>query len=468
MFLPVGVSGLLEALETAGFAAYAVGGCVRDSLLGRVPQDWDIATSARPEEVLARFPHAIPTGIAHGTVTVVWEGEPFEVTTFRAESAYTDHRHPDQVRFVPDLEADLARRDFTVNAMACRRDGQVIDRFGGREDLKNGIIRCVGDPGERFREDALRILRALRFAACYGFRLEEKTSAAVLESRELLCYVAAERIWAEFSRLLCGIDAGRVLREFPQVIFAILPELFPMEGFLQYNPHHDRDVWEHTCAAVEASSPELAVRLAMLLHDCGKPGCFTLDGEGTGHFYGHAQKSLELAGTVLRRLRVPRLLGERVLLLIHLHDRPVFPEERWVKRQLGRWGRRSFSSGWRSRRRIPWRKPWLSSRPVWQTSGRWRPPPKPFCGKGSASASNSWRSPAAICCSWASPKGLKWGRCWNSWFRRSSTARWKIRKKPCWLMWRSCPQAQGRSREKEGTHGQTTGSHKSICAEPSG
>ncbi len=342
MFLPVGVSGLLEALETAGFAAYAVGGCVRDSLLGRVPQDWDIATSARPEEVLARFPHAIPTGIAHGTVTVVWEGEPFEVTTFRAESAYTDHRHPDQVRFVPDLEADLARRDFTVNAMACRRDGQVIDRFGGWEDLKNGIIRCVGDPGERFREDALRILRALRFAACYGFRLEEKTSAAVLESRELLCYVAAERIWAEFSRLLCGIDAGRVLREFPQVIFAILPELFPMEGFLQHNPHHDRDVWEHTCAAVEASSPELAVRLAMLLHDCGKPGCFTLDGEGTGHFYGHAQKSLELAGAVLRRLRVPRLLGERVLLLIHLHDRPVFPEERWVKRQLGRWGEEVF------------------------------------------------------------------------------------------------------------------------------
>lgn len=264
------------------------------------------------------------------------------MTTFRAESAYTDHRHPDQVRFVPELEADLARRDFTVNAMACRRDGQVIDRFGGREDLKNGIIRCVGDPGERFREDALRILRALRFAACYGFRLEEKTSAAVLESRELLCYVAAERIWAEFSRLLCGIDAGRVLREFPQVIFAILPELFPMEGFLQYNPHHDRDVWEHTCAAVEASSPELAVRLAMLLHDCGKPGCFTLDGEGTGHFYGHAQKSLELAGTVLRRLRVPRLLGERVLLLIHLHDRPVFPEERWVKRQLGRWGEEVF------------------------------------------------------------------------------------------------------------------------------
>lgn len=343
MELPTQVAGLLTALEDAGHSAYAVGGCVRDSLLGLLPQDWDITTSARPEETMALFPHTIPTGLAHGTVTVVWEGEPFEVTTFRAESGYSDHRHPDAVEFVPDLERDLARRDFTINAMACRRDGTVIDRFGGQADLKKGIIRCVGEPADRFQEDALRILRALRFAACYGFSLEESTAQAARQCRELLTHVAAERIFAEFSCLLCGKKAAAVLGEFSQVFFVFLPELAPMEGFDQHNIHHHLDVWEHSCAAVGFAPPELAVRLAMLFHDCGKPGCFTLDEEGVGHFYGHGERSLNLAEPLLQRLRVPRLLRERVLLLIQLHDRPVLAEERWIKRQLGRWGEEVFT-----------------------------------------------------------------------------------------------------------------------------
>ena len=342
MILPEQVKGLLSCLKQAGYEAYAVGGCVRDTLLGMTPQDWDIASSALPQQILQLFPHGIPTGIAHGTVTVLWEGTPFEVTTFRREEGYSDHRHPDGVCFVQDLQSDLSRRDFTINAMACGQDGKVVDLFGGLEDLKAGVLRCVGEPSIRFEEDALRILRGLRFEASYGFHMEPRTAQEAMEKRKLLHCVAPERIWSEFSRMLCGKEAGKVLRQRKEIVFEILPELSPMSDFDQCNPHHHLDVWEHSCAAVEAVPAQIELRLAMLLHDCGKPSCFSKDEKGIGHFYSHGKYSLLLAEQVVHRLKMPAKLREQVLLLVKLHDKPIFSEEKWIKRQLGKLGEETF------------------------------------------------------------------------------------------------------------------------------
>ena len=339
--LPPRTAAVLRRLSSAGFCAYAVGGCVRDSLLGAAPQDWDICTNAMPEEIIACFSgeRTILTGVRYGTVTVLLEDEPFEVTTFRAESGYSDSRHPDEVRFLSSLRGDLSRRDFTVNAMAADADGTVIDCFGGTADLQNGVIRCVGVPEERFSEDALRIMRALRFAAKLGFSVAEETAAALHAQRERLRSVAPERLRKELKGLLCGKNAAAVMEEFSDVLCVILPELAPCIGFRQYNPHHAFDVWKHTLCALQASEPQEALRLAVLLHDIGKPAVFSLDKNLVGHFYGHAAVSAAMTERILRRLHYDNATGKLVTTLVRGHDFTLQPmDERRMHRLLARYG----------------------------------------------------------------------------------------------------------------------------------
>lgn len=336
--LPAPVAGCCSALRQAGYQAFPVGGCVRDLLLGRSPEDWDVTTSASPEEILACFPRAVLTGGAFGTVTVLTDGVSIEVTPFRTETGYSDGRHPDGVVFVSTLEEDLARRDFTVNAMALDEAGRVVDPFGGQADLARKLIRCVGDPDRRFSEDALRLLRALRFAAVRSMGIEEHTAAALHDCRSLMSRVATERIYAELTRLICGSDAGEVLRCYADVLAVPIPELAPLVGFDQRNPHHCHDAWGHTAAVVAAAPPEPVLRWAALFHDLGKPGCFTLDPEGVGHFYGHAPKSAELAAAVMDRLRFDNATRAEVLFLVAHHDDRLQPTERSVKRAIQDFG----------------------------------------------------------------------------------------------------------------------------------
>ena len=328
---------VLEALERAGHQAVLVGGCVRDALGGRAPHDYDGASSALPQEVLAlcggRF-RCIPTGLAHGTVTVVSGGLPVEVTTFRREGTYSDHRHPDGVQYTRRLEEDLARRDFTVNAMAWSPEAGLIDPFGGRRDLAAGVIRCVGEPDRRFQEDALRVLRGLRLAAQLDFRLEPDTAAALRRNTPLLSYVAWERIQAEFLRLLCSPGAERILLDFPETVCQIVPALAPAVGFCQENPHHVYDVYTHCVKTLGGVRPEPALRLAALLHDVGKPPCFSLDEQGVGHFYGHEGESARLAEEAARRLRLDNRTRERMAALISRHGLQLAPTEKLVRRWL--------------------------------------------------------------------------------------------------------------------------------------
>ena len=332
---------LLRRLNEAGFEAYAVGGCVRDSLLGKIPQDWDLCTSAKPDEIKACFAkeRTILTGERYGTVTVLLEGEAFEITTFRAETGYGDSRHPDGVRFLSSLREDLARRDFTVNAMAADREGVVTDCFGGTEDLKNGQIRCVGEPEQRFEEDALRMLRGLRFAAKLDFAIEKNTAAAICEMKARLLLVAQERLRKELEGLLLGKAAGRVLREFSAVLFVLIPELAPCEGFAQYNYHHAFDVWEHSLRALESCEAEPTLRWAALLHDVGKPATFFFDKQLVGHFYGHSTVSAALCDRILRRLRYDNGMRSAVTELVAFHSYPLQGEsQRQLRRLLGRLG----------------------------------------------------------------------------------------------------------------------------------
>ena len=334
---------VLDRLERAGHRAVLVGGCVRDSLLGIPPHDYDAATSALPEEIKAACADlpCLDIGLKHGTITVLSQGISVETTTFRKETSYSDHRHPDAVEFTPELNEDLARRDFTINAMAWE-SGNIVDPFDGQADLAAKLVRCVGDPELRFEEDALRILRGLRLAAQLEFDIHPDTAAAIRRYTDDLRHVAQERIWAEFSRLLCSPGAGRILLAFPEVICRIVPELERCVGFDQKNYHHCYDVYTHSVMALEHTPPLLPVRLAALLHDVGKPDTFSLNESGTGHFYGHCAVSTQLADTALRRLRVSNDLREQVLLLISRHDLPVLPDRRWVGRWLSRLGEENF------------------------------------------------------------------------------------------------------------------------------
>ena len=337
--IPEYVQKVLVALERADYEAWCVGGCVRDSLLGRYPDDWDVTTSALPEETMAVFSgHAIPTGVQHGTVTVRSDHKSVEVTTYRVDGAYLDHRRPDSVTFTRSLEEDLQRRDFTVNAMAMGLRGEVKDPFGGQVDLKDGVLRCVGDPDRRFGEDALRILRGLRFAAVLGFAIDPETAESIHRNRNLLKEIAVERIQVELMKMLCGPFASKVLREYPDVVGVFWPEILPMVGFDQRNYHHCYDVWEHTLHALDATPRDAVLRCAVLLHDIGKPDCFTVDEGGVGHFYGHGAVSLELADEMLRRLRCSNEFCDTVVRLVEWHDRMIPVNEKGVRKALRRLG----------------------------------------------------------------------------------------------------------------------------------
>lgn len=338
---PSPVLRVLSLLGESGFQAVLVGGCIRDSVRGITPPDWDIATCALPQEtikVLSPHMKVVTFGIRHGTVTGICEGMPVEVTTYRQDGDYTDSRRPSSVRLGVSLQDDLARRDFTVNAMAYSDTLGLFDPFNGMGDLSQRLLRAVGNPAERFSEDALRILRALRFCAQHGFSLDADTEMALRAHRESLREISAERVCAELCGILCGTHVAAVLRRYNDVLAVVLPELAAMVGFDQRNPYHLYDVFEHTVRVVENTPPQLILRLAALLHDTGKPKTFTIDDLGIGHFYGHPIQSKQIAKTVTQRLRLPRAVADKVVELVELHDRYIPLETRSVKRQLGKFG----------------------------------------------------------------------------------------------------------------------------------
>ena len=339
MFLPETIVRILNALEGAGYAAYVVGGCVRDAYLGLTPQDYDLCTSALPEQTEAVFRDRklVLAGKKHGTVGVVTEDGVVEITTFRTEGSYRDNRHPDWVRFVPDVESDLARRDFTINAMAYSPVRGYADPFGGREDLKNGILRAVGNPEKRFQEDSLRILRGVRFAVRYGLKVESATEKAMFSQAGLMDNLARERVFEELCKLLPLVTAGD-LQRFAPILAAVIPELAPMVDFDQRSPHHGYDLYTHVAHVVEGVPGDLALRWAALLHDIGKVPTFTVDENGRGHFLNHAAKGAEMADAVLRRLKAPNALREQAVLLIDKHMLWLQPEKKLLRRQIGRLG----------------------------------------------------------------------------------------------------------------------------------
>lgn len=334
--IPDHVGAIITRLEAEGHEAYAVGGAVRDRLMGIVPDDWDMCSSALPEEVMEIFSdcRVIPTGIKHGTVTIIFEGRNVEITTFRAEGGYSDFRHPDEVRFVRTIEEDLARRDFTVNAMAYAPSKGLIDLFGGRRDLEDGILRCVGDPEKRFSDDALRILRGLRFMSQKQMKADPASSEAMRSCRELLKEIAYERIDVELMKLLEGKDAVKVLDEYREIFAVIIPELEPMFDFDQRSPYHNRDVWHHTLSAMDYIDGDPELRLAMLFHDIAKPVVAEYDDTGRGHFMGHSEKSMKIAIDILKRMKFPRVLINKVSTLIRYHDYRVVPDRTVIRKML--------------------------------------------------------------------------------------------------------------------------------------
>lgn len=342
--MPWQVEKVINALEQNGYRAYLVGGALRDLILGREVSDFDVATSAPPKETERVFAgeKVIETGIRHGTVTVLINHLPIEITTFRVDGAYADGRHPDSVTFTSDIREDLSRRDFTMNAIAYSPKEGFVDPFGGEKDIADGVIRCVGDPDMRFREDGLRVMRAVRFASELGFTIEQRTAEAVHGQKAMLDIVSAERIAVELNKTLLGGGAGRVLEEYSDVFCRFIPELEPCIGFDQRNPHHIYDVFTHITHVVDAAPAEKDLRLAALLHDIGKPRCFTLDEKGIGHFYGHAAISAEIARSVLKRLKYDNATIGKVKTLVKYHSYQPEPTEKAVRRALNKLGEEDF------------------------------------------------------------------------------------------------------------------------------
>ncbi len=334
---------VVDTLEQAGFQAVLVGGCVRDALLGKPSSDYDAATSALPEQMLEVFSgwKVIETGRKHGTLTIMSDGLPVEVTTFRTEGTYTDHRHPDGVTFTTDLKEDLARRDFTINAMAWGRGG-LTDLYEGQEDLRAGVLRCVGEPEKRFHEDAIRILRCLRFAARPGFWIHPDTELALRRQVPMLDMVSRERITDEFLKLICQPDAERILLDYPEVVLRIIPEMTATVGFDQRTPYHCYDVYTHSVKAMGQVPPRKTMRLAALLHDIAKPMTYSPDEQGVGHFPDHPKLGAELADQALRKLRLDNDTREQVVTLIARHGMRLPAEEKVVKRWLSRLGPELF------------------------------------------------------------------------------------------------------------------------------
>ena len=339
MFLPEFVGQCMERLESRGFACYAVGGCVRDSLLGLNPQDYDLCTDALPSQTRDLFADhtLVLAGEKHGTIGVVTDGGVVEITTFRTEGDYSDNRHPGWVEFVKNIEGDLSRRDFTVNAMAWSPKRGLADPFGGQQDLENHILRAVGDPDARFKEDALRILRGMRFAVRYQLIPEEKTLQSMISHAPLLKNIARERVFDELCKLLPLVSAQDLIR-FAPILTQVIPELAPTMGFQQHNRNHIYDVFTHMAHVTEATPPEFSLRWAALLHDIGKPAAFSWGEDGQGHFYGHAQLSAKMADELLLRLKAPNALREEVVFLIDHHMTWPEADRRLLRRYLSRWG----------------------------------------------------------------------------------------------------------------------------------
>ena len=340
IIMPPQVESIIDQLTSLGHEAFIVGGCVRDSILGLEPSDWDVATSALPDQINFVFQRykLIQTGVKHGTITVLIDHMPIEVTTYRIDGEYSDNRHPDSVYFTRNLKEDLARRDFTINAIAYNPSDGLIDCFDGVQDIIDKQIRCVGEPDLRFQEDGLRILRALRFSAVLGFTINRKSSQSILKNCGLLDNIAKERIQNEFSKLLNGKNAEVVLRDYREVIERFIPEINAMAGFNQHNNHHIYDVWEHTLKSVASIEPDCILRMTMLLHDIGKPYCYMQDENDVGHFYGHGEKSTEMAGAILRRLKYDGNTIDTVTELVRLHDSPISPDEKSIKNRLNQLG----------------------------------------------------------------------------------------------------------------------------------
>lgn len=313
----------IKLLEKSGFKAFIVGGCVRDSIMGNIPDDWDMTTNASPEEIISVFSQykTVPTGIKHGTVTVIIDGNKIEITTMRIDGEYSDNRRPDSVKFTDDITVDLSRRDFTVNAIAYNPLSGITDPFNGTADIKRKTIKCVGNPDKRFDEDALRILRAVRFASVLGFTIDNETKESIIRKSNLLNNVAKERIRNELLKLLCGKNAEKILLDYRNIIFTIIPELEAENNFEQHTPYHIYDVWTHTAKVVASVKNTYVLRMSALLHDIGKPQKFYLDASGTGHFKGHPELSAKTAEKILKELHFSNAEIKQITQIILLHDR---------------------------------------------------------------------------------------------------------------------------------------------------
>lgn len=342
----------IRTLETRGHECWAVGGCVRDAAMGLQPHDWDLTTSALPEEIAAAFEGCSQNtaGMKHGTVGVLLDGQMLEITTYRIDGTYSDSRHPDGVSFTRSLREDLARRDFTINAMAMHPSKGLSDPFGGLSDLQAHILRAVGEPDKRMREDALRILRGLRFLSRLGFAADPATADAFRENRALLEHISVERISAELTGMLCGEHIREVLLGYPDIIGTVLPEIRPMVGFEQHTPYHLYDVWGHTALAVQSIAPEPLLRWVMLLHDIGKPSMFTMDEKGVGHFKGHAAPSAAMSEKILRRLKMPGRFIRQAVPLIRWHDVNLPAEKKPLLRWMAKLGEQQLLRLWQVKR----------------------------------------------------------------------------------------------------------------------
>ena len=334
----------LELLHKAGYEAYLVGGCVRDLIMKIPAHDYDITTSATPEEMKKAFIGytTIETGIKHGTITFLYNKEPIEITTYRIEGEYKDNRHPETVEFTTKLENDLSRRDFTMNALVYNENEGIIDLFGGQKDIASKTIRAIGVAENRFKEDALRILRAMRFSSQLGFEIEEETKKAMVKCAPLLHNISAERISQELNKLLIGKNVKNVILDCYEILGEILPEIKKMHGFDQHNKYHIYNVLEHTAISVESIDPVAHLRLAMLLHDTGKVYTFTRDENGTGHFYGHNKVSSEIARDFLNKYKYDNFTKERVVQLVKIHDTPIEMDRIFIKKRLNRLGKDAF------------------------------------------------------------------------------------------------------------------------------
>lgn len=342
--LPEKVHKIIDTLEEAGFEAYAVGGCVRDSILGREPDDWDITTSAKPEEMKRLFPRTVDTGIKHGTVTVLLGGEGFEVTTYRIDGAYEDGRHPSEVTFTASLKEDLRRRDFTINAMAYNERSGLVDLYGGLADMENQVIRCVGNARERFDEDALRMLRAVRFSAQLGYRIDEATGEAVKALAPNLQKISAERIQVELVKLVTSLHPDYLRKAYELGITAqILPEFDLCMETPQRHKHHCYDVGEHILHSMLGVGPDKVLRLAMLFHDIGKPQTLTVDPDGTTHNKRHPFEGEKITRKVMRRLKFDNDTTDKVTKLVLYHDYDIAPTEAGVRRAVNRIGEDIFA-----------------------------------------------------------------------------------------------------------------------------